>query len=176
MSPQVTVHTNDAVSAPPRPSDAVTVTVLVPGAAAVPEITPVDRSMLSPAGSPVAVNVSDAEADEDDADAVTSSDTALCAGLLIPCGLSMDAGADTGAETDPAAAPAGPAAPARAPAEAVPAVPTAPTVLDVIADATFSVPLSGRLRDESPTRIWYAPAAVVQLLPEEFQYARSRSP
>src|SRR5882757_387538 len=39
--------------------------------------------------------------------------------------------------------------------------------------ATLSVPVAGRFREEFPTRIWYVPAAVVQLLVVVFQYARS---
>ena len=79
----MTVQTNHAVPLAPCPSDAVTPTVLVPRAVAVPEITPealIDR----PAGSPFAVKASAPAALPPEA--VTASRTACPAGLLMPCG------------------------------------------------------------------------------------------
>src|SRR5690348_1729445 len=75
----------------------------------------------------------------------------------MPYGFGTDSGWGTAAA--PACVPVG--IPARAPAAPLTVV------------GTVSVPDTGRFREESPTRIWYAPAAVVQPLLPVFQYARS---
>jgi hypothetical protein len=68
----VIVHEKDA-GAVAVPSDTVTVTLNVPAAVGVPVMTPVDELIVSPVGSPVALNVSVLASGSV---AVTDSDTA----------------------------------------------------------------------------------------------------
>jgi hypothetical protein len=140
-----------ALPVAPAASRATTVTVVVPALVAAPEMTPVGL-MDSPSGSPVAVYVTPVPV------AANAQSTVRPTGLLMPCGLARVSVWLPAAESA---------------AAALPAAESAATALPPIVVATVRLPASGRLREESPMRIWYVPAVVLHALAVVSQCARS---